>query len=902
MLNRFCLAALCLSLAPSAWCGAPFSFESAPGRLPKNVVPLSYDVAIVPDADTLRLTGTESVKLQFRAATATVQFNSLNETLSHVLLDGKPVKSVTSSDERQLTTVTLTKPVTGLHTLSFSYGGKIETQPQGLFAQKYTKSGGGQAVLLSTQMEATDARRMFPCWDEPAFRAYFHLTVTVPKSWATVGNMPVARRTVHGQSATVSFERSPKMPSYLVEFTAGDLREVSAARGGTRFGVWAVAGQEQDGAVALASAQDILADYNDYFAHPYPLPKLDSIAVPGGFSGAMENWGAITYNDRVLLVGPSSTMQNRQTVFSIQAHEMAHQWFGDLVTMGWWDDTWLNESFASWLAAKETAARHPQWHWWEEEDDSKESAMAADARATSHAIEQHVTDELQAANSFDSDITYSKGEALLRMLEAYLGEDVFRQGIRSYIKDRAYSNAAAADLWNALGHASGKNVPAVAAPWIEKPGFPLVHVTATCDSSGNRSVTLRQKRFLLNGGGAGAGSTGAGSTGAGSAGAGSANAGSANAAEWQVPLRIRSGAASPRNLLLDTQGQKAAAGRCDEALSVNADAVGYYRVQYDADTLAVNTRLFPSAVDGDRIALLDDQWAMVGSGEASLQNFLALASAMDADRDARAWQQIVRALAIIEYAERGSPGHQAFAAYARALIKPVADGLGWDALPTETPDVGDLRDTLLRDLSRWDDQATIDEARRRFAAFVQDPQSLSADAQATLLAIVGQNADAATFAQLHTLAKSAKDDTFLQRCYVALARVRDPDLARQVVQIALSDEVPPQANTLGLRLIVTLAREHPRLSWDTYIAHQDELMKSVASEVRPLVIAEQPPAVYWDALPLDQLEAWVRANIPAGASDNLARGMETAHHLAAQKLALVKAADAYLASARRAAR
>jgi aminopeptidase N len=879
MLNRtrVCFAALCCCLAPSAWCGAPFSFGSAPGRLPKNVVPVSYDVAVVPDADALRLTGTESVQLQFRAATATVQFNSLNETLSHVLLDGKPVKSVSSSDERQLTTVTLTKPVIGLHTLSFSYSGKIETQPQGLFAQKYTKPGGGQAVLLSTQMEATDARRMFPCWDEPAFRAYFRLTVTVPKSWALVGNMPIARRTVRGQSATVSFRRSPKMPSYLVEFTAGDLREVSAARGGTRFGVWAVAGHEQDGVVALASAQDILADYNDYFAYPYPLPKLDSIAVPGGFSGAMENWGAITYNERALLVGPSSTMQNRQTVFSIQAHEMAHQWFGDLVTMGWWDDTWLNESFASWLAAKETAARHPKWRWWEQEDESRESAMTADARATSHAIEQQVTNELEAINSFDSDITYSKGEALLRMLEAYIGEDVFRQGIRSYMKNRAYSNAAAADLWNALGQASGKNIPAVAAPWIEKPGFPLVSVTAACDSSGNRSVTLRQKRFLLNGG-------------------------SANAAEWQVPLRIRTGTAAARTVLLDTQEQKTAAGRCDEALTVNADAVGYYRVQYDADTLAVNTRLFQSAVDGDRIALLGDQWALVGSGEAPLQNFLALASSMGADRDARAWQQIVRALAIIEYAERGSPGHQAFAAYARALIKPVADELGWDAAPQETPDVGDLRDTLLRDLSRWDDQATIGEARRRFAAFVQDPHGVSADAQATLLAIVGQNADAATFAQLHTLARGAKDDTFMQRCYVALARVRDPDLAGQVVQIALSDELPPQANTLGLRLVLGLAREHPRLSWDSYIAHQDQLMKSISSEGRPLVIAEQTPGAYWDALPLDQLEAWARANIPNGASDNLARGMETARHLAAQKLALVKAADAYLASAMHAAR
>lgn len=501
--------------------------------------------------------------------------------------------------------------------------------------------------------------------------------------------------------------------------------------------------------------------------------------------------------------------------------------------------------------------------------------MAADARATSHAIEQHVTNELEALNSFDSDITYSKGEALLRMLEAYIGEDVFRQGIRNYMKDRAYSNAAAADLWNALAHASGKNIPAVAAPWVEKPGFPLIEVAAVCDSSGNRSLILNQKRFLLDGGGA-------------------------QSSNWQVPLRIRSGAGVVRSVLLESPEQKTAAGRCDEALSVNADAVGYYRVRYDADTLAVNVRLFPAAVDGDRIALLDDQWALVGSGEASLQDFLALASSMGADRDARAWQQIAHALSAIEYAERGTPGHQAFAGYARALLKPVADGLGWDVGASDTADVIDLRDTVLQDLGSWGDQATVDEARRRFAAFVKNPHSVSADAQPTLLAIVGQNADAATFAQLHELAKTAKDETLLERCYYAMARARDPELARQVLKIALSDELPPQANVLGGRLVTTVAREHPKLSWDTYIANLDRVYKGVSSTDRPLEIA-QAPVVFWRGLPLDQIAAWVRANIPAGASGNLARSMETARHLLAQKSALVKAADAYLASTKRGA-
>jgi len=869
--------AACILLGPAAWCGAPFSFDTAPGRLPKDVVPLSYEVAVVPHIESMSLTGSESVRLRFRSATSTVQFNSLNETLNHVLLDGRPVKAVVSNDEQQLTTVTLTKPAVGLHTLSFSYRGKLETQPQGLFAQKYSKAAGGEGVLLSTQMEATDARRMFPCWDEPAFRAYFRLTVTVPADWTTVGNMPIARREVHGRLATVSFQRSPKMPSYLVEMTAGDLREVSARRGNTHIGIWAVAGHEQDGAVALASAQQILGDYDAYFGYPYPLPKLDSIAVPGGFSGAMENWGAITYTDKALLVSASSTMEDRQNVFSIQAHEMAHQWFGDLVTMGWWDDTWLNESFASWLAAKETAARNPAWRWWEQEDASRESAMAADARVTSHAIEQHVSDELQASNSFDPAITYSKGEALLRMLEAYIGEDVFQRGIRDYIKARAYSNAAAADLWNALSRASGKDVGSVSAQWIEKPGFPLVSVQAACDASGNRSITLDQRRFLLHGSEAGT-------------------------TRWQVPLKIRAGNAAASSVLLDTASQKVAAGRCDEALSINADAIGYYRVKYDAATLAVNARLFPGASDGDRIALLDDQWALVGSGEASLADFMALAASMGGNRDTRAWQQIARALNVIEYAERGSAGYGPFAAYARGLVKPMADSLGWDAASGETPDVEDLRDTLLRALSRWGDQATIDEARRRFSAFLQNPAAVGADAQATLLTIVAQNADAATFAQLHALAKDTKDEVFQERCYAALARVRDPDLARQVVQIALSGDLPPQANTLPRRMIFSLAREHPRLSWDAYTAHLDELMKAVSSDDRAIRVAEQTPALYWDAVPLDQLEVWVRTKIPPGAADNLARGMESARYESAQKQMLVKSADAYLAAARAAGR
>jgi aminopeptidase N len=872
--RSFAAIALPLALAGAApaFSQAPFSFDSAFGRLPKDVVPIDYSVSITPDAQARTLSGRESVSLEFRQATATIVFNSLNETLEDVQLDGHAVKGVASDNEKQLTTVTLETPAaTGHHTLTFSYQGKIETGPQGLFVQPFAMDDGRKGVLLSTQFEATDARRMFPCWDEPAFRATFQLTVTVPAEWATVSNMPVAGRTEQGKLATTVFQRSPKMPTYLLEFSAGDLAEISAEHRGVRFAVWAVRGQQKDGAYALANAQKILDDYNEYFGYPYPLPKLDSIAVPGGFQGAMENWGAITYNDQVLLVTAASTVANRQDVFSVQAHEMAHQWNGDLVTMGWWDDIWLNESFASWMAAKETDLRNPTWRWWESEDANKEGAMSADARVTSHAIQQHVTDELEATNAFDPAITYSKGEAILRMLEAYLGPDVFRDGIRAYMKEHAFSNATTADLWNALSATSGRNVGDIASDWTAQPGFPLVSVAASCDAEGKRTVTLSQKRFLLRGT-------------------------DPKPSHWIVPLQIRSGLDSPPQPLLLTQdGQTAPAGRCDQPLSVNAEALGFYRTLYDETTLQTDTRNFRALPRADRIALLDDQWALVEAGLQGLPTYLALASAMGPDPEERAWTQVTEALGTIEYAARGTPGHDAFAAYARSILKPLAARLGWESKPDETPGTQKLRRRVLTDLGAWGDPEAIAEARKRFAAFVADRGTIRPDDQEPVLSVVARTADAATFEQLHAIAKSATNETELRRFYSALMQVRDPQLAAKAAGIALSPEIPPQAAALRVELVGALNDANPQLSWDTFTGHFEVLVAPYAN-LAPFMVAQYLPEYYWNTVPLDRLESWIKAHVPAEMSPNIARGMETARFKLSEKAALVQAADRFIAA------
>jgi aminopeptidase N len=864
------LGAVPLAAADAA---VPFSFATAPGRLPKNILPIDYTIAITPDAVARTLLGTESVTLYFTAASASVVFNSLNETLDSVQFDGKPVLSVVSNDDKQLTTVTLgSRAAAGRHTLAFSYRGKIETIPQGLFAQPYVKPGGDPGLLLSTQFESTDARRMFPCWDEPAFRATFQLSATIPANWTAVSNMPIARRLEAGELATIEFERSPRMPSYLVHLTAGDLASISAKSGQTQLGVWAVRGQENFGAVALANAQQILADYNEYFALPYPLTKLDSIAVPGGFTGAMEDWGAISYNDQILLVTPSSTVDDLQEVFSVQAHEMAHQWHGDLVTMGWWDDIWLNESFASWRGASETDMRHPSWHWWEGQDETKESAMRADARVNSHAVEQKVTDELQAVNVFDPEITYNKGQAVLRMLEAYLGPEVFREGVRRLLKAHAYSNASSADLWNALSEASGGNVGEIAASWTEQPGFPVVKVSAQCDASGERTITLSQRRFMLQGRDA------------------------ANS-HWIIPLQIRLGlGAVPQPVLMTRDGQALPAGKCDQPLSVNAGAVGYFRTQYDDSVLPSITRQFAALPSGDRIAVLDDQWALVESGAQPLASYLGLVAAVGDDLNERIWTQIADALGTVEFDERGTPGHAAFAAYARAALRPVYEKLGWQAKAGETPGVQRLRRKVIGDLGEWGDQAIIAEARRRFAKFVKDRDSIPPDEQAVLLSIVARDADAETFAQLHAVAKSAANETELRRYYTALMQVRDPQLAAAAIKIALSPEIPPQAESLRLWLVFALSEAHQQLAWDAYVGHLDALLAPHQPN-GPLFIAQYSPEMFWRSVPLDQLESWVKGHLPEEMAPDLARGMETARFRVAEKVMLVQAADHYVSGA-----
>ena len=479
---------------------SPFNFATTPGKLPKDVVPISYDIQLKPNIEKRTFTGSETVALDVRKPAKTITLNANTIAIGSAKLLGsngqvEQAAAIKIDASLQIATLTFQKEIVpGAYQLLLDFSGTINQSGQGLFYATYQEeASGAKKTMLGTQMEANDARRLFPCWDEPAFRAKFRLTTTVPANFTAISNMPVESETNTPEGKEVRFAETPPMPSYLVVFCAGELDAIYGEADGVKIGIVTTKGKAETGRYALESAEKILHYFDEYFGIKYPLPKLDLIAVPGGFGGAMENWGGIVFYESILLFDPAkSSEETKESIFEVTAHEMAHQWFGDLVTMAWWDNLWLNEGFASWMGTKCSDHFNPQWQVWLRANAAKQRAMATDALSSTHPIQQPVKTESEADSAFD-EITYQKGQSFLRMLESYLGEEDFRAGIRSYMQAHKFSNSTTADLWNALGEASKKPVGALAASWTEQPGLPLVSVSA-----GKSGLTTSQERFTVH--------------------------------------------------------------------------------------------------------------------------------------------------------------------------------------------------------------------------------------------------------------------------------------------------------------------------------------------------------------------------------------------------------------------
>jgi aminopeptidase N len=849
-----------------------YSFDGTPGKLPKTVVPIHYAIELTPDLESLALPGIEVVDIEVREPTARIILNAVDTSVASAGIDdGAQVAEIALDAAVQTATLSFPQPISaGTHRLRIAFAARINKFGTGLFYVDYP-TGRGPKRMISSKLEPADARRIFPCWDEPAFKATFALTVTVPRTFLAVGNMPVGlEEMVEPDLKRVAFAPTPKMSSYLFVLTAGELERLTADAEGVTIGVVTTTGKAAQGQFALDSAVKLLAYFNDYFGVKYPLPKLDLLAVPGGFGGAMENWGGITFFESRLLFDPLTNADTaRRGIFTILAHEMAHQWFGDLVTMGWWDNLWLNEGFASWMATKAAEQFYPQWQNWLNGYGAKQYAMALDARRTSHPIQQVVADHSEATVAFDA-ITYNKGQALIRMLENYLGEAAFRDGIRKYMAAHAYGNSTTADLWQALESAAGKPVTGIAASFTEQDGVPLIVAETACNGDAQR-MSLHQDRFVI------------------------VPVRTAVPAlpprNWQIPVAVGPLRAKPAETMLAGSAE-IPAGSCGEAIKVNLGDVGYYRVEYGPRSRAVLTKSLAQMPVEDRLNFIADNWALVQAGRAEPSSYFALIEAISPGDHRAVWDQVISSLANLNRLSLDRAERPTLQNYARARLRPVFDRLGWEDTGSGDDETTLLRASLIRMLGEFGDDEVMAEAKRRFAAFLQDPKSLPNALRDAVTHLVGVNADRETYDTLLMLARKSTVTNERLRYYYAAASARNSALARASLAMTLTDELPGTIVT-GLIGTVASSGEQPDLAWDFLQKNFDALLAKQGPAFRDQFIANFMTN-FSDEGHAAELAAFAPAQKTSGGRVMVARALETIAIAADLKARALPAVDAWI--------
>jgi aminopeptidase N len=750
-----------------------------PTQLPRGVVPSHYDVSIVPHAAAMNFDGQVTVTVDVQQPTTSITLNAEDMAFSKVALttvDGKSIATpkVSIDADAQTATFTFAKPLAaGSYKLAMTYTGKIGTQANGLFALDYDSKSGKQRALY-TQFENSDARRFIPSWDEPAYKATFNLDVTVPSDQMAVSNMPAASTTklANGLSR-VTFQPTPKMSTYLLFFGAGQFDRATTMSDGTQIGVIAQKGSVDQADFALKSAKDVLHEYNQYFGVPYPLPKLDNIAAPGQsqFFSAMENWGAIFTFEYGLLLNPKiATQSDKQEVFNTAAHEMAHQWFGDLVTMRWWDKNLYGVGV-------------------------REGAMSVDAVATTHPIVQNIATVEQASQAFDT-ITYSKGEAVITMLEGYVGEDAWRAGVQRYIKAHAYGNTVSDDLWKAMDAQGDKPITAIAHDFTLQPGIPLIKVEAASCQAGATTLTLTQGEFTRD-------------------------RPDKTPLRWHVPVIAQSIGGAPVSTLIDGHGTLKVPG-CGPVV-VNAGQSGYYRTLYTPTAFKALSASLTKLPEIDELGLMNDTWSLGMAGLQPASDVLDLDQHVAADASPEMWEEVAGTFAALDNYYKGYADRQAvLRKFAIARLSPAFARIGWTPKADESGPTKILRSSLIGTLSQLGDQDVIAKARDYYA----HPDSMPAELRKSILYVVASHADAATWDKLHAQAKAETTPLIKDELYGLLSTSDDETLAKRALDLSLTPE--PGATT-SAGMLSDVSRRHPDLAFDFAVAHRDQVDKLVDS-------------------------------------------------------------------------
>jgi aminopeptidase N len=685
------------------------AFVSTPAsaqRLPTGVEPLHYRIALSPAIARGDLAGDETITVRIVQPTRTIVLNSVGLDLSRVMVgSGAARQRATVSLDPAAETATLqvaTALPTGSADIDIAFSGRLRTDLRGLYVSRTARR-----AYAVTQFEGTYARMAFPCFDEPAHKATFDLSVVVDHGDSAISNGRIVSDTpgpVPGKH-TIRFSRSPKMSSYLVALAIGDFQCLEGGSDGIPIRVCAVPEKKDLGAFALHAAERFMHWYNQWYGVTYPFGKLDMLAMPDYEWGGMENTASIFYRDSALLLDDASaSVDARRRVAAVVAHEMAHQWFGDLVTMRWWDDVWLNEGFATWMERKPLQAWDPAWNQEVDATASASRVLELDSARSTRAIRAKAETPAEIKEMFDG-ITYEKGAAVLRMLEGYLGEEPFRAGVNAYLVKYRDGSATAEDLWRELAAVSRKPAQEVMAGFIDQPGAPLVSAEVRCEN-GRRELVLRQRR-LFN----------------------SARALAETSPEhWHIPVCTRAaGAASSSCVVLSQEEQRFPLETCEAGLILNAEGRGYYRSEYptavvQAMSAGIEGKLSPA----ERIGVLADLWALVRVGKARLVDFLEMADGLRSERERAVLESLIDKVVYVRERLTEGVNRQAYDRWMIRLLGPAAADLGWQHGDGDSDDRRSLRASVFGAMGLAGDANTVAFANEVVRQYSSDPAGVDA--------------------------------------------------------------------------------------------------------------------------------------------------------------------------------
>jgi puromycin-sensitive aminopeptidase len=757
------------------------SLDVNPYRLPRHVRPSRYELYLEPDLNSKTFSGQATITIEVTQATSDIIFNAAELEIFSASITGpsghRSDGHATLQTDRERCVIRFPIAIEpGTWRLTLPFKGTLNDKLRGFYRSTYSAADGTKRTMAATQFEATDARRAFPCWDEPDFKAVFAVTLAIDPELTALSNAAVLSEEIRSGEKVVRFADTMMMSTYLVAFLVGQLEGTSPAMvGKTPVRIWTVPGKQHLTPFGLDIAAYSLAFFSDYYGIPYPGDKLDLIAIPDFASGAMENLGAITFRETALLVDQArATRSERERVADVVAHENAHMWFGDLVTMSWWNGLWLNEAFATFMEMLAVDTWKPEWERWASFSISRAAALAVDGLHSTRPIEYPVLAPKDADAMFDV-LTYEKGASVLRMLEQYIGPDTFREGVRLYLRAHAYGNADTKDLWISMAAAAKDDIPALLNQWVFGPGYPLI----SADLTGPSEITISQQQFTYLP-------------------SDSSTAGGRQATQetWQVPIHVKifqEDRVETRRILLSQEQMALRLPAQWTALILNEGGHGFYRVRYGPELLnRLERNGLMRLTPVERFNLVNDMWASTLGQMIPPSQYLALTGHFKTERDHNVWTVLLGSFSTLDRV-LSSDDRPLLQRFIRDRLAQAAQDLGWAPGREETDLVRELRSDILRALGTLGNHPdTQHEAAQLFLAEQDHPGTVDPNLVPALVSILAFTGDEGRYEEFVQRFRKAQTPQEERRFLYALAAFRSPQLLKRTLEKTLNGEIRTQ--------------------------------------------------------------------------------------------------------------